>query len=138
MRCAGALAKWIDVTGLMASLGVRNIGGYNRKVKDAIDAGKPIPDPTWKPPELEDPEKPVEHPTLTPLPFIVIIIDELADMMMIVGKKVGRTNRQVGAKSTRFRRAHVACDTTPIGRCYYRPDQGKHTEPNSLPGLCKG
>ncbi|MDH3989593.1 MAG: FtsK/SpoIIIE domain-containing protein, partial [Gammaproteobacteria bacterium] len=52
------------------------------------DAGTPIPDPTWKPPELEDPEKVVEHPTLTPLPFIVIIIDELADMMMIVGKKV--------------------------------------------------
>jgi len=73
---------------LMASLGVRNIGGYNRKVKDAIDAGKPIPDPTWKPPEFEDPDKPVEHPTLTPLPFIVVIIDELADMMMIVGKKV--------------------------------------------------
>jgi len=73
---------------LMAALGVRNIGGYNRKVKDAIAAGEPIPDPTWKPPELEDPEKPVEHPTLTPLPFIVIIIDELADMMMIVGKKV--------------------------------------------------
>jgi S-DNA-T family DNA segregation ATPase FtsK/SpoIIIE len=73
---------------LMAALGVRNIGGYNRKVKDAIAAGEPIPDPTWKPPELEDPEKPVERPTLTPLPFIVIIIDELADMMMIVGKKV--------------------------------------------------
>jgi len=73
---------------LMAALGVRNIGGYNRKVADAIAAGKPIPDPTWKPPELEDPEKPVEHPTLTPLPFVVIIIDELADMMMIVGKKV--------------------------------------------------
>jgi len=73
---------------LMAALGVRNIGGYNRKVKDAIAAGTPIPDPTWKPPELEDPDRPVEHPTLTPLPFIVIIIDELADMMMIVGKKV--------------------------------------------------
>jgi S-DNA-T family DNA segregation ATPase FtsK/SpoIIIE len=73
---------------LMAALGVRNIGGYNRKVKEAIDAGTPIPDPVWKPPELEDPDNPVEHPTLTPLPFIVIIIDELADMMMIVGKKV--------------------------------------------------
>jgi len=73
---------------LMAALGVRNIGGYNRKVKDAIEAGKPIPDPLFKPPELEDPDRPVEHPTLTPLPFIVIIIDELADMMMIVGKKV--------------------------------------------------
>lgn len=73
---------------LMAALGVRNIGGYNRKVKDAISAGRPIPDPTFMPPELEDPDKPVEHPTLTPLPFVVIIIDELADMMMIVGKKV--------------------------------------------------
>jgi S-DNA-T family DNA segregation ATPase FtsK/SpoIIIE len=73
---------------LMASLGVRNIGGYNRKVLEAISAGRPIPDPTFQPPELEDPERPVEHPTLTPLPFIVVIIDELADMMMIVGKKV--------------------------------------------------
>jgi len=73
---------------LMAALGVRNIGGYNRKVGEAIDAGEPILDPVFKPPELVDPDKPVVHPTLTPLPFIVIIIDELADMMMIVGKKV--------------------------------------------------
>lgn len=73
---------------LMASLGVRNIGGYNRKVRDAIDAGEPILDPTFTPPPLVDEDKPVEHPTLTPLPFIVVIIDELADMMMIVGKKV--------------------------------------------------
>jgi len=73
---------------LMASLGVRNIGGYNRKVLEAISAGRPIPDPTFTPPEFEDPERPIEHPTLTPLPFIVVIIDELADMMMIVGKKV--------------------------------------------------
>ena len=73
---------------LMASLGVRNIGGYNRKVNEAIAAGKPIKDPTFTPPPFEDEEKPVEHPTLTPLPFIVVIIDELADMMMIVGKMV--------------------------------------------------
>lgn len=73
---------------LMSALGVRNIGGYNRKVRDAIEAGEPIKDPTFRPPELFDEEKPIEHPTLTPLPFIVVIIDELADMMMIVGKKV--------------------------------------------------
>jgi S-DNA-T family DNA segregation ATPase FtsK/SpoIIIE len=73
---------------LMAALGVRNIGGYNRKVKDAIDAGEPMLDPIFKPPELFDEDKLVEHPTLTPLPYIVVIIDELADMMMIVGKKV--------------------------------------------------
>tara|TARA_B110000495_G_scaffold183342_1_gene179539 strand:- start:918 stop:3236 length:2319 start_codon:yes stop_codon:yes gene_type:complete len=73
---------------LMSALGVRNIGGYNRKVRDAIDAGAPIKDPLFKPPNLFDADKPIEHPTLVPLPFIVVIIDELADMMMIVGKKV--------------------------------------------------
>ncbi len=73
---------------LMAALGVRNIGGYNRKVREAEDAGEPILDPTFTPPPFDDPDKPVEHPTLAPLPFIVVVIDELADMMMIVGKKV--------------------------------------------------
>lgn len=73
---------------LMAALGVRNIGGYNRKVNDAIADGNPMADPTFKPPELFDEDKLVEIPTLMPLPFIVIIIDELADMMMIVGKQV--------------------------------------------------
>jgi len=70
---------------LMAALGVRNIGGFNRKVRAAIDDGKPIPDPMFKP-EEHDPG--AEVPTLQPLPRIVIVIDELADMMMIVGKKV--------------------------------------------------
>ena len=73
---------------LMASLGVRNIGGYNRKVLEAIDAGKPLPDPMYVPPPFEDEDDAPERPTLTPLPYIVVIIDELADMMMIVGKKV--------------------------------------------------
>ena len=72
---------------LMAALGVRNIGGYNKKVKEAISDNNPIPDPLFKPPESSDNEEPVNHPTLSTLPFIVIIIDELADMMMIVGKK---------------------------------------------------
>ena len=72
---------------LMAALGVRNIGGFNKKVKDAIADGSPIPDPLFKLPELLDDDKPVDHPTLNTLPYIVVIIDELADMMMIVGKK---------------------------------------------------
>jgi S-DNA-T family DNA segregation ATPase FtsK/SpoIIIE len=70
---------------LMAALGVRNIANYNRKVRDADQAGKPIPDPLFNPEEaLEG----TEHPVLQQLPYIVIIIDELADMMMVVGKKV--------------------------------------------------
>lgn len=68
---------------LMAALGVRNISGFNRKVEDAIKAKKPIPDPLFKT-ILEDDEV----PTLVPLPYIVVIVDELADMMMTVGKKV--------------------------------------------------
>ena len=71
---------------LMAALGVRNIASYNRKVKEAIDGGQPIPDPLYKPEEALDPDAPA--PQLEPLPFIVVIIDELADMMMVVGKKV--------------------------------------------------
>ena len=71
----------------MAALGVRNIGGFNKKVKDAIAEGSPIPDPLFKLPELSDDDEPVYHPTLNTLPYIVVIIDELADMMMIVGKK---------------------------------------------------
>jgi S-DNA-T family DNA segregation ATPase FtsK/SpoIIIE len=71
---------------LMATLGVRNFGGYNRKIKVAIDAGQPIPDPFFQMPDLETGE--VQSRDLETLPQIVVVIDELADMMMIVGKKV--------------------------------------------------
>ena len=68
---------------LMASLGVRHISGYNKKVAEAAGRGQPLKDPTYTPIDEND-----RAPDLTPLPFIVVIIDELADMMMIVGKKV--------------------------------------------------
>jgi len=73
---------------LMASLGVRNIAGYNRKVLEAIEAGEPIRDPTFTPPDIAFADGDLEPPTLDKLPYIVVIIDELADMMMVVGKKV--------------------------------------------------
>jgi len=72
---------------VMASLGVRNFAGYNRKVRQAIDAGEPIPDPLFSMPEMEEAEE-ITRPVLEPMPLIVVVIDELADMMMIVGKKV--------------------------------------------------
>jgi S-DNA-T family DNA segregation ATPase FtsK/SpoIIIE len=68
---------------LMAGLGVRHLSSYNKKVTDAIESGKPLLDPTFKPEQEGD-----KAPELTPMPFIVVIIDELADMMMMVGKKV--------------------------------------------------
>ena len=69
----------------MAALKVRNIAGYNRKLADAQAAGESITDPFWKPGEGGVAG---EIPLLEPLPFIVVVIDELADLMMIVGKKV--------------------------------------------------
>jgi S-DNA-T family DNA segregation ATPase FtsK/SpoIIIE len=69
---------------LMSAVGVRNLAGFNKKIKDAQDAGQPMLDPLFRPnPELNEAPKPLE-----PLPFIVVFIDEFADMMMIVGKKV--------------------------------------------------
>jgi DNA segregation ATPase FtsK/SpoIIIE, S-DNA-T family len=68
---------------------VRNIAGFNRRVKDAIDEGKPIKDPVMLQRAANDPtidQRQIQD--LTPLPYIVVIIDELADLMMIVGKKV--------------------------------------------------
>jgi len=74
---------------LMAALGVRNIAGFNRRVKDAIDEGKPIRDPVLTLKASNDPTiDQTQIPDLTPLPYVVLVIDELADLMMIVGKKV--------------------------------------------------
>lgn len=70
---------------LMSLLGVRNLTGYNKKVRDAIKAGSPLADPLWEPTPFIDEDDPG---TLSELPQIVIVIDELADMMMVVGKKV--------------------------------------------------
>lgn len=69
---------------LMSAVGVRNLAGFNKKVKDAIEAGQPMMDPLFK----VNPDANEAPPTLEPLPFIVVFIDEFADMMMIVGKKV--------------------------------------------------
>ncbi|MCL7944541.1 DNA translocase FtsK 4TM domain-containing protein [Marinobacter sp. ATCH36] len=83
---------------LLASLGVRNLAGFNRKVKDAAAAGEPLLDPTWKPDEyLADDEQ--ERPELETLPFIVVVIDEFADMMMIVGKKVEELIARIAQKA---------------------------------------
>jgi DNA segregation ATPase FtsK/SpoIIIE, S-DNA-T family len=74
---------------LMAALGVRNISGFNKKVKEANDTGKPILDPVMLQAASNDPTfDQSQIPNLTPLPYIVVVIDELADLMMIVGKKV--------------------------------------------------
>lgn len=80
---------------LMASLGVRNLAGFNSKIAEANAQGTPIIDPLWKPVDgmLE------EAPALVCLPYVVVFIDELADMMMVVGKKVEQLIARIAQKA---------------------------------------
>jgi len=83
---------------LMASLGVRNIGGFNRKVTDAEKAGHPLKDPFWEIDPLSEEEIQLAS-DLETLPFIVVVIDEFADLMMIVGKKVEELIARIAQKA---------------------------------------
>ena len=78
---------------LMATIGVRNLLGYNKKVTEAAASGKPLFDPFWNKVEGEEP------PILEPLPYIVVIIDEFADMIMVVGKKVEELIARIAQKA---------------------------------------
>ncbi|MCK6251415.1 DNA translocase FtsK [Pseudomonas fragi] len=79
---------------LMAKMGVRNLAGFNQKVKDAQDAGEPLVDPLYKRESIHD-----EAPLLVKLPTIVVVVDEFADMMMIVGKKVEELIARIAQKA---------------------------------------
>jgi DNA segregation ATPase FtsK/SpoIIIE, S-DNA-T family len=77
---------------LMAALGVRNLAGFNRQVREAIKKGEPLKDPLWS-------DETLDAPDLTTLPAIVVVIDEFADMMMIVGKKVEQLIARIAQKA---------------------------------------
>ncbi|OPA88800.1 MULTISPECIES: DNA translocase FtsK [Pseudomonas] len=79
---------------LMAKMGVRNLSGFNAKVKEAQDAGTPLTDPLYKRESIHD-----EAPLLSKLPTIVVVVDEFADMMMIVGKKVEELIARIAQKA---------------------------------------
>jgi S-DNA-T family DNA segregation ATPase FtsK/SpoIIIE len=81
--CVGEMERRYKV---MSTMGVRNIAGYNRKIEEATKRGKPLPDPLYKREEAFDPD--AEPPTLNHMPYIVVTVDEYADMMLVVGKKV--------------------------------------------------
>ncbi|WP_304608169.1 DNA translocase FtsK [Legionella resiliens] len=80
---------------LMAALGVRNLAGFNSKIAEAIADGKPLVNPLWKPVDSMD----ETAPELELLPYIVVVIDELADMMMVVGKKVEQLIARIAQKA---------------------------------------
>jgi S-DNA-T family DNA segregation ATPase FtsK/SpoIIIE len=81
---------------LMSAEGVRNLAGFNKKVREAIEAGTPLKDPLFKPDEMNPDE---EVPDLEHLPYIVVIVDELADMMMILGKKIDELFARLAQKA---------------------------------------
>jgi DNA segregation ATPase FtsK/SpoIIIE, S-DNA-T family len=78
---------------VMAALGVRNLAGYNSKVSEAIQQGKPLLDPLWQSQMGVEPE-PLEH-----LPYVVVVVDEFADMIMVVGKKVEELIARIAQKA---------------------------------------
>ena len=81
---------------LMSAEGVRNLAGFNKKVREAIEAGTPLKDPLFKPDEMNPDE---EAPDLEHLPYIVVVVDELADMMMILGKKIDELIARLAQKA---------------------------------------
>src|SRR5690625_5524766 len=85
---------------LMSKLGVRNLAGYNDKIKEANKKDEPIPNPFSLTPDEPEP--------LSELPFIVVVIDELADLMMVAGKKIEELIARLDRKSTRLNSSHVA------------------------------
>ena len=85
---------------LMAALGVRNLAGFNRKIDEARKAGTPLKDPLWTPdPIFAETDEEQQPPELERLPFVVVVIDEFADMMMIVGKKVEELIARIAQKA---------------------------------------
>ena len=101
MKEAGNALRWCVAEmerryKLMSAAGVRNLAGYNKKVRDAKEAGMPLKDPLFVPDEMF-PD--VEAPDLEHLPYIVVIIDELADMMMIIGKKIDELIARLAQKA---------------------------------------
>ena len=90
--CVGEMERRYKV---MSAVGVRNLKGYNKKVLEAIAAGEPLIDPTWQPTDGMDQTPPL----LEKLPSIVVIVDEFADMMMIVGKKVEELIARIAQKA---------------------------------------
>lgn len=100
MREAASALRWCVAEmerryRLMAALGVRNLAGFNTVVLEGIAKGEPIVDPLWKPTDSMD----VSAPLLSALPYVVVVIDELADMMMVVGKKVEQLIARIAQKA---------------------------------------
>src|SRR5512139_3789493 len=109
---------------LMSAVGVRNLAGYNQKVRDAKKAGTPLTHPFSLTPDNPEP--------LETMPMIVVMIDELADLMMVVGKKVEELIARLAQKA---RAAGIHLILATQRPRHHRPHQGQHPDPHRLPGF---
>jgi len=124
---------------LMAAMGVRNLAGYNRKIDEARKAGNPLTDPLWKPDEeFEAGQEEARPPELEHLPSIVVVIDEFADMIMIVGKKVEQLIARIRTKSTGGGNSFDSGDSKAFSGRDYRPDQSQRAHAHGLSGVLQG
>ena len=109
---------------VMSALGVRNMAGFNLKIREAERAKFPIPNPLTSTPDNDD--------FLHEMSLIVVVIDELADLMMVVGKKVEELIARLAQKARRGRHPSHTRHATPVGRRHHRPHQGEYPDARSL------
>ncbi len=120
----------------MSKLGVRNIDGFNARVAEAAEKGETITrdvqtgfdkgtgEPVYEQEEME----------LSELPYIVVVVDEMADLMMVAGKDIEGAIQRLGADGPRRRHPSDHGDAAPLGRRHHRHDQGQFPDPRLLPG----
>jgi S-DNA-T family DNA segregation ATPase FtsK/SpoIIIE len=111
----------------MSGLGVRNMAGFNQKIREAEKAGKPIPNPLTSTPENPDP--------LVEMALIVVVIDELADLMMVVGKKVEELIARLAQKARAAGIHLILATQRPSVDVITGPDQSQYTDPHRVPGF---
>ena len=111
---------------LMSTLGVRNLAGYNAHVAEAKKAGKPLTNPFSLTPEAPEP--------IEEMPLIVVVIDELADLMMVTGKKIEELIARIAQKARAVGHPPDPGDAAAVGRRDHRADQGQHSVAHRVPG----
>ena len=115
---------------LMSTLGVRNLAGYNARVAEAKRAGKPLTNPFTLTPESPEP--------IEEMPLIVVVIDELADLMMVTGKKIEELIARIAQKARAAGIHLILATQRPVGRCHHRTHQGQHSIAHRLSGREQG
>ncbi len=120
----------------MSKMGVRNIDGYNGRVREALAKGEMFKRTvqTGFDEETGDPVFETEEFQPETMPYIVVIVDEMADLMMVAGKEIEACIQRLAQMARASRHPPDHGDAAPLGRCHHRHDQGELPDPDQLPG----